>query len=66
MLVMKSGKRHMTEGVELRNQVIRMLGEKETLQILHGIGNWPHQTTENERKKKVSQKNQKITREKTL
>ena len=31
MLVMKSGKRHMTEGVKLPNQVvIRTLGEKET------------------------------------
>ena len=31
MLVMKSGKQHMTEGVEIPNQiVIRTLGEKET------------------------------------
>ena len=31
MLVMKSGKRHMTEGIKLPNQVvIWMLGEKET------------------------------------
>ena len=31
MLVMKSGKRHITEGFELLNQVvIRTLGEKET------------------------------------
>ena len=31
ILVMKSGKRHMTEGVELPSQVvIRTLGEKET------------------------------------
>ena len=31
MLVMESGKRHMTEGVEQPNQVvIRILGEKET------------------------------------
>ena len=28
MLVMKSHKRHMTEGVELRNEEIRTLGEK--------------------------------------
>ena len=35
MLVMKSGKRHMTEGVELPNQVvIRMLREKETFKYL--------------------------------
>ena len=30
MLVMKSGKRCMTERVELQNQLIRTLGEKET------------------------------------
>ena len=35
MLVMKSGKRHMTEEVELPNQVvIRTIGEKETYQYL--------------------------------
>ena len=35
MLVMKSGKRHMTEGVELLNQVIiRTLGKKETYTYL--------------------------------
>ena len=35
MLVMKSGKRYMTKGVQLPNQaVIRMLGEKETYKYL--------------------------------
>ena len=35
MLVMKSGKRHITDGVELPNQVvIRKLGEKETYKYL--------------------------------
>ena len=35
MLVMKSGKRHMTEGVELPNQVlIRTTGEKKTYKYL--------------------------------
>ena len=34
VLVMKSGKRHITEGVELLNQVIRTLGEKETYKYL--------------------------------
>ena len=35
MLVIKIGKRHMTEGVELPNQIItRMLGEKETYKYL--------------------------------
>ena len=39
LLVMKSGKRHMREGVELLNQVIWIVGEKETnkyMQILEG------------------------------
>ena len=35
MLEMKSGKQHITEGVELLNQiVIRTLGEKETYKYL--------------------------------
>ena len=34
LLVMKSGKRHITEGVEQPNQVIRTLGEKETHKYL--------------------------------
>ena len=35
MLVMKSVKRHITEGIELLNQVvIRILGEKETYKYL--------------------------------
>ena len=35
MLVMKSGKRHITDGMELRNQEkIRMLEEKETYKYL--------------------------------
>ena len=35
MLVMKSGKRHVSEGVELPNKVkIRTLGEKETYKYL--------------------------------
>ena len=39
MLVMKSGKQHMTERVELPSQgVIRTLGEKGNLQILGDIG----------------------------
>ena len=69
MLVMKSGKRHMTEGVELLNQVvIRTLRKKRNLQILGDIGSWYYQTSGNERKKlkRVSQKKQKITRDKTL
>ena len=34
MLVIKSGKRHMTEGVELSNKVIRTLRKKETYKLL--------------------------------
>ena len=35
MLVMKSGKRHMIEGIELPNQVvIRTFGEKETYKYI--------------------------------
>ena len=37
MLVTKSGKRHMTEGTELPNQVIRTLGEKETNKYLRKL-----------------------------
>ena len=51
MLVMKSDKRHMTEGVELPNQEkLRTLGEKKNLQILGNFRSWRHQTNENERK----------------
>ena len=39
MLAMKSGKRHITEVVELLNQVvIRTLGKKETLKYLRILG----------------------------
>ena len=39
MLVMKSGKRHITEGVELRNQVdIKLLGDKENYKYLLVFG----------------------------
>ena len=69
MLVMKSGKRHITEGVELPNQVIiRTLGEKETYKYL-GIletDNIKQQEMKENIFKKASQKNQKITRDKTL
>ena len=48
MLVTKSGKRQLTEGVELPNQVV--IREKENLQILSDIGSWHHQASGNERK----------------
>ena len=39
MLVMKSGKRHFTDGIKLPNQdKIRTFGEKEAQQILGDIG----------------------------
>ena len=52
MLVMKSRKQYMTEGIELLNQEkIRTLGEKETLKIkLGNIGSGHHQTSRDERK----------------
>ena len=34
MLIIKSGKRQMTEGIELSNQKIKTLGEKETYKYL--------------------------------
>ena len=47
MLVMKSGKRHMTDGIELPNHDrIRTLEEKWNLQILGHIGGLHHQTSE--------------------
>ena len=71
MLVMKSGKWHMTEGVELPNQlVIRTLGEKETykyLEILEADTIKHVEMKKNKNKlKRLSLKNQKITRVKTL
>ena len=46
MLVMKSGKRYMTEGVELPNQVVNNTRRKGNLQI---FGSWQYQTSGNER-----------------
>ena len=69
MLVMKSGKWHMTEGVELPNQVvIRTLREKDTYKYL-GIleADTIKQVKVKEKtKKRISQKNRKISRGKTL
>ena len=65
MLVMKSVKRHITEGVDLPNQNAR---RKRNLQILGDVGSWHHRTSGNEKKifKRVCQKSQEITRYKTL
>ena len=68
MLVMKNGKRNITERVEHPNQVIRMLGEKEThkyLGILEADTIKQQEMKENFFKR-VSLKSQKITRDKTL
>ena len=56
MLVMKCGKRHMTDGMELpNNDKIR----KWNLQILGYLGGWHHQTSGNEKQdsKRISQEN---------
>ena len=69
MLVMKCGKRHLTEGVELQNQVvIRTLGGKEPYKYL-GIleADTITQVEMKEKiKKRISQKDKKITRDKNL
>ena len=68
MLVMKSGKRHLKDGMELTNQdKIRMLGEKETYKYL-GISEADtiKQVDIKEKKIKISQENQKATRDKTV
>ena len=65
---MKGGKRHITEGVEIPNQVIRTLGEKETykyLGILEADTIKQREMKENILKK-ISKRNQKITQDKTL
>ena len=69
MLVMKSGKRHLTDRMEQLNQdKIKTLGEKENLQILGDIGSWYHQTDGDERKhlERIFRKNQKATWDKTI
>ena len=69
MLVMKSGKRHMTEGIEIPNQEkVRTLGEKETYKYLEILeADIIKQMEMKEKiKKRVSQKNQKTTGDKTI
>ena len=48
MLVMKSGKQHMMEGVKSSNN--QNAQRKGSLQILEDIGSWHYQTIGNERK----------------
>ena len=69
MLVMKSGKQHLTDGMEQSNQnKTRTLGEKGNLQILGDTGSWHHEIRGDERKnyEKIFLKNQKATQDKTI
>ena len=68
MLVMKSGERHLTERMEQPNQdKIRTLGKKETYEYLEILEADTIKQVKMKKKKskRVSQKNQKITRDKT-
>ena len=58
LLVMKSGKRHLTDGIELPNQD-QNARRKRDLQILRNLGRWHHQTSRNEKQnsKRISQEN---------
>ena len=59
LLVMKIGKQHLTDGIELPNQdKIRTLAENETYKYL-GILEADHQTSRNEKQnsKRISQEN---------
>ena len=61
MLIMRSGKRQIMEGIEQSNQErIRTFG-KRNLQVLGNIGSRHHQTSRGERKneKRVSERNKK-------
>ena len=69
LLVMKSGKQHLTDGIELPNQAkIRTLAENETYKYLgileadtiKQVGN------EKQNSKRISQENKKTTQDKAL
>ena len=69
MLVMKSGKRPRSDGMELPNQdKIRTLGEKETYKYLGILEADTIKQLEMKKKiqKEISQENSKTTRDKTL
>ena len=60
VLVMKSGKRQLIDGMELPNKdKIKNARRKRNLQILGHLGGWHHQTSGNERKnsERISQEN---------
>ena len=63
---MKSGERHLMEGMKLRNQgKIRTLGEKETYKYLGILKVDTIKQVEMKEKIKISQENQKATRNQT-
>ena len=67
MLVMKSGKRHLTDGIELPNKdKIKSLAENKTFKYL-GIleADTIKQAEMQENTERIHQKNQKTTRDKT-
>ena len=60
LLVMKSGKRHKTDGIELPNQdKVRRSQKTRPTNNSQNLGGWHHQTSANERQhsKRISQKN---------
>ena len=69
MVLMRSGKRHITKGIELPNQEkIKMLGERETFKYL-GIleADTIKQGEKKEKKlKRVSQEDEETTRNQTI
>ena len=59
LLVMKSGKHHLTDGIEVLNQdKIRTVRKKGNLKILGDTGSWDHQKEMKEKiKKEYSRQN---------
>ena len=69
VMLMRSRKRQMTEGIELINQEKNQNARRKgNLQILGNIGSGHHQTSGEERKKflKISQENEKTTLNQTI
>ena len=67
VLVRKSGKQHLKDAIERPNQdKIRTLGEKETYKYLGILEADTIKEAEMKEKKRISQENQKATRDKTM
>ena len=67
MLIIKSGKRYMTEGIELPNQEkIRRLGEKATYKYLGILEADTIKQAEMKKIKRIPQENEKTTRNQTI